>query len=276
MFRTHHIPSRAGHPTPLLYTDRPLDPCARNFAAPDPMWSITSIAALDRIPPRIRATLTRVPVYQPLRNPILDTIDLDDLHPEHPLRDPPVRKRKSRRLPPPQPDSVWYKWSTAGHFLGTDPTNWRTSPQDPGDRPREDKRKRSRDRSARRTTGTPILARDADGMTEQDWLAWRSTGQPQTPESEADLASLVAQQDAIFGRPVPPPPPSPPPRTSQGSLQFRGWRWRCPRCERLVNLLFYPLPRLTVLPIPRAIRRPRAPALARKKIHCEKCHRLRA
>ena len=33
----------------------------------------------------------------------------------------------------------WYKWSRSGHFLGTDPTNWRKSFQDLGERPRRDR-----------------------------------------------------------------------------------------------------------------------------------------
>jgi hypothetical protein len=41
----------------------------------------------------------------------------------------------------------------------------------------------------------------------------------------------------------------PPPSRAAGSLQFRGWRWLCPRCRRRVNLLFYPLPRLHLLNI---------------------------
>ena len=42
---------------------------------------------------------------------------------------------KSKRLPPPAPDHVWYKWSCSGHFLGDDPSNWRKSSNDLGERP---------------------------------------------------------------------------------------------------------------------------------------------
>ena len=109
VFRTHHIPSRSGKPTPLLYTDRPLDPSARSFASADPAWSATIASAGDRIPDGIEQTLTRVPIYQNTR-PFHVEQDSDDLHPEHPANDPP-RKRRSQKLPAPQPDDVWYKWS---------------------------------------------------------------------------------------------------------------------------------------------------------------------
>ena len=41
VFDVHHVKGlmgRRGRPVPLLYTPRPLDPSAKNFAEPDPAW----------------------------------------------------------------------------------------------------------------------------------------------------------------------------------------------------------------------------------------------
>ena len=73
----------------------------------------------------------------------------------------------------------------------------------------------------------------------------------------------------------------PKPSQSTGSLKFRGWAWLCPDCHRAVRVLYYPLPRLHLLPgkIPRLPRdemkqlnlpHPPPPHFA-----CQKCHRLR-
>src|SRR5205085_11379285 len=56
----------------------------------------------------------------------------ENLHPEI---EPGVSKAPSRAVPRPEPDAMaWYKWSMDGHFLGDDPSNWRTRPDDDGDR----------------------------------------------------------------------------------------------------------------------------------------------
>jgi DNA-binding CsgD family transcriptional regulator len=122
-FNTHHVPALNGHwgkPHPILYTRDPLDPGARQLRGPDPAWSTTSPFAFRRIPSRIRQTLTRVPLFVP-RGP--DYRDKTNLHPEHPDVDflAPSRKRRSQKLPPPEPDPVSYKWKD-GVFLGYD---WR-------------------------------------------------------------------------------------------------------------------------------------------------------
>ncbi|MEA2707434.1 MAG: hypothetical protein QOF78_35, partial [Phycisphaerales bacterium] len=133
IFRVRHVKGlagRRGRPVPLLYIDRPLDPAARNFAEPDPAWIWTATYLVGRIPADFAQTLTRVEHY---RSHVSRTRYAEHVHPE--ARDGSAPPRKRRYLPPPEPDPVWYKWSRSGHFLGDDPTNWRKSPQDLGERP---------------------------------------------------------------------------------------------------------------------------------------------
>ena len=153
LFDVHHVQGlmgRRGRPVPLLYAARPLDPSARNFAAPDRAWLWTASYLPGRIPHDFAQTLTRIECFR-AHVPRTRYADDETLHPE--LRDapaPPASAKRSRRLPPPEPDHVWYKWSTAGHFLGDDPSNWRKSPNDPGDRPpRWRTRRRSKPRPPR-------------------------------------------------------------------------------------------------------------------------------
>src|SRR5687767_6174200 len=146
VFRVRHIPllgGSRGKPVPLLYTDRPLDPAARLFAEADPVWNWTAKWLTDRIPacPELAegrsVTLTRVPHYRPHAPRRLYD---DRAHPEaHDVDGLDVLKRR-KRLPPPEPDPVWYKWSRETkdhepHFLGDDPSNWRKGPNDYGHRP---------------------------------------------------------------------------------------------------------------------------------------------
>jgi DNA-binding NarL/FixJ family response regulator len=82
-------------------------------------------------------TLTRVPFY---RGHVWKHAYDEDRHPE--LEPPP---RKSVRLPEPLVDPCcWYKYSLAGHYLGSDPSNWRKDFDDEGMRPRRDLPKRKR------------------------------------------------------------------------------------------------------------------------------------
>jgi DNA-binding CsgD family transcriptional regulator len=132
-FHVHHVKGLSGsrgRPVPVLYTDRPLDPSAKNFAEPDPAWLWTATYIVSRIPRDFAQTLTRIECH---RSHVARTRYAEHVHPE--ARDGVTPPRPKRLLPPPEPDHVWYKWSRSGHFLGDDPSNWRKSPNDPGDRP---------------------------------------------------------------------------------------------------------------------------------------------
>jgi DNA-binding CsgD family transcriptional regulator len=226
VFQTHHVRGLGGYrgkPRPLLYARGPLDPAARNFAPPDPVWSVTAINLIDRIPPDLEQLLRRVPHFKPT-GPNYN--DVRDLHPEHPAREPPPRRR-SRALPPPPPDYVWYKWK-GDEYVGYD---WRN----------------------------PIAA--ANHLAREQRLARIRERQRQRRREH------------------------PPPSKSQGSLQFRGWRWLCPQCNRKVNLLYLPLPPLALLlpPLRPAEGRGegppntggRDPTAMNQFFACEKCHRLK-
>jgi DNA-binding NarL/FixJ family response regulator len=137
VFNVRHIPGlagRRGRPVPLLFTDAALDPNAPLFAPPDRAWLGTADA--DRIPAGLHVTLTRIAHFRPhVSRHAFD----ENRHPEI---DPVPARRPSQKLPPPEPDIMaWYKWSRSGHFLGDDPTNWRNSPEDLGERPRRDRQR---------------------------------------------------------------------------------------------------------------------------------------
>ena len=139
IFRAHYIPPTAGRgrPVPLLYTDQSLDPCAQEFARHDRAWTWTTMELDERLPPDFAQTCTRVPYF---RAHVPRHYYDENAHPERDTRPP----RESRKLPPPPPDHVWYKWSRSGHYLGNDPTNWRKSFQDLGERPPRDKPRRGK------------------------------------------------------------------------------------------------------------------------------------
>ncbi len=156
-FATRHVAGlggAGGKPRPLLSTDRALDRAARSFALADRAWSDTAAHALGRIPRGLSVTLTRVPHMHSLAPPPIDR-DTRDLHPEHPLVDPPPRRYQSKRLPPPRKDYVWYKWK-GDDYVGYD---WRAqNPQIAGhhfkhqrelEQIRETKRKHRRDHPPR-------------------------------------------------------------------------------------------------------------------------------
>ncbi len=159
IFRTHHVKGlagRRGRPTPLLYTPQPLDPAARNFSLPDPAWACTAAGLADRLPEAFHVTLTRVPRQ---RTHVPRSRFSEHAHPET-VGD--IEKTNpTRRLPSPGPDPVWYKWSRptpdgVSHYLGDDPSNWRTSPQDPGQREARhlEKRRTKRKPAPSRSTGS--------------------------------------------------------------------------------------------------------------------------
>jgi hypothetical protein len=248
VFQTHHVAGLGGHwgkPRPLLYTRQPLDPAARGFASPDPVWAATARHLPGRIPRGIKAMLTRVPLLVPRTGSYFaDDPDDDDAHRaggpdgraakshKHPELDgnpPPHRERDGRILPPPRPDPGWHKWD-GETFLGHD----RTSP-----------------------------------------LAAANHADRQRRLVLTRAAAKRRRRENFYPGP-----------DGAGSLVFRGWRWQCPRCRRLVNLLFYPLPRMHLLPMPLEIPAlpgnsdDPAPAPALKPapkpgFACARCHRVR-
>lgn len=122
LFKTTHLPAldgRWGKPHPLLSCSLPLDPSIRGFVSADPLWSWTSTFLTSRIPADLPTqTLVRIPRYHDRTAAYRDT---DPLHPEHPLLDPQPAAPRSRALPKPRPDDVWYKWKD-GIYVGHD---WR-------------------------------------------------------------------------------------------------------------------------------------------------------
>ena len=101
----------------------------QRFANPDRGWLWTASWSLHRIPPDLRQTLhaqcdssvTRRPTRIPRRSPSR------------------ARHRTAARQvdPPagPEPDPVWYKWSTIRIIISADdPSNWRKGPDDLGER----------------------------------------------------------------------------------------------------------------------------------------------
>jgi hypothetical protein len=192
VFRTHYVSGLAGHHgklRPLLYTDKPLDPASRFFAVDDPAWAATARHLPGRIPPGIKATLTRIPTYRGTI-PAHRYQDID-LHPEHPSFDPP--KSKSKKLPKPPPDYVWYKWK-GDQYLGYD---WRAAQHNP--------------------------------LIRLNYL-------------RHEVAKLKVRRAAKARRKNKPKLTKP-----AGSLLFRGYKFLCPQCDRPVNMLYFPLPRVHLL-----------------------------
>jgi hypothetical protein len=124
-----NLGGRWGAPVPILASDDLLDPGARGWIAPDPIWGVSTCDLLERVPGDFSAELMRVPLY---RSHARKGEFEDSLHPE--VRNSP-RVQKRERLAPPPPDYVWYKWSKAGEFLGENPKYWRKSAEDPGKPP---------------------------------------------------------------------------------------------------------------------------------------------
>lgn len=65
MFNVHYVQNlggKWGHPVPVLYTDRPLDPCnGRGREYSDPAWGMLSRYVADHVPADLEQTLVRVP-----------------------------------------------------------------------------------------------------------------------------------------------------------------------------------------------------------------------
>lgn len=219
LFRTrYHLPTggHGGKLVPYLFTEKPLDPCAVNFAEPDPVWLRTTNLLGCYLPDGFHATLTRVPAFR-------SHVSRDRYNEfRHTEVDAVPKKSKSKALPPPPPDPFhWYKFSLVDdHFLGTDPANWRKNFQDPGDRPRRD-----------------LPPKDYSRRTPR--------------KSEAK---------------------------STGSLHFNGFRWRCPHCQKLKRVLYFPLKPFNLLGhaqprIAQCVDVLRGPAQG--TFACAQCHRVR-
>jgi hypothetical protein len=145
VLRTRHIPGRRG-PWPILYADRALDPNRPGLFAPDAIFSCLRHRLIEQIPADLEQIVVRVPLFRAM------TAGHRYAEHRHPELDG-SRRNASRRLPPPPPDTVWYKWSRSGHYLGDDPSNWRKSPQDLGERPPRNRRRRKRTPGKSRATG---------------------------------------------------------------------------------------------------------------------------
>lgn len=128
-----------GHPRPVLYAKGLLDPSVRGFAVADEAWSYTGRLCLSSVPDEFVQALVRVPIFHDVG--ARRYRDLSGLHPEHPDVDRDVTLRpvpKSKRLPPPPPDHVAYKWK-GDEFVGYD---WRAAEQYPLIRANYERRQR--------------------------------------------------------------------------------------------------------------------------------------
>jgi DNA-binding CsgD family transcriptional regulator len=138
--------------------------------------------------------------------------------------------RKSKRLPPPPPDPVAYKWK-GDEFVGYD---WRAAKTYPLIRENYERHQRK-------------------------------------------LAIARAAKKARYAR-------KPPPSRAGGSVEFRGWRWLCPRCGRAVQVVFWPMTRANLAVVYPADREELRRAGARAQVPwptasmglaCARCHRVR-
>jgi DNA-binding NarL/FixJ family response regulator len=108
-FSTHHVPGlsgKHGRPIPILRHPALLDPAARSpTAAPDPHFPSIWNYRTPILPNNFSQSLICIPFYRPVTF----------LNPHY------VSDRPSRKLPPPVPDYVWYKWK-GDEYIGYD---WR-------------------------------------------------------------------------------------------------------------------------------------------------------
>src|SRR5207249_2325024 len=84
---------KRGRPIPILYTPRPLDPQSDNLDMPHPLWGNIWEYRYPILPRDFAQEIKRVPIYKRAPGPKWD-----------------VSPYPSRKLPPPPPDYVWYKW----------------------------------------------------------------------------------------------------------------------------------------------------------------------
>src|SRR5439155_4103932 len=109
--------------------------------------------------------VTRVPVYYDRTRQFRDK---SDLHPEHPDVDPPPRyAKKTYKLPPPEPDPVWYKWK-GDQFIGYD---WRWAQTNPRVRENYERHERQKMLARRRSKDRP--RRPGKGRGSMELRGWR-------------------------------------------------------------------------------------------------------
>jgi DNA-binding CsgD family transcriptional regulator len=159
---------------PLLSSDKPLYPNAPLFASSAAEWGWTAQRVSERVPEEFEQTLVRIPSFFP--RGVMVTDDDECVWIKKSTRE---RRHCDRRLPPPEPDYVWYKWK-GEEYMGYD---------------------------------------------------WRRAGAKERYEREQDAREMKRARDKRRVRPG----------KSRGSLEFRGWRWLCPVCERAVKMLYLPL-----------------------------------
>jgi hypothetical protein len=174
-----------------LNVDSPLDGCRREWKQADKAWGWAARFQLDRVPADFVEELVRVPRF---RSVVSKHRYDGGGHPE--VEGAP--RRAGRRLGEAPPQAVdlacWYKWSLPndreplGHYLGDDPSNWRRSFKDRGNRPAKWKAK--------------------------PWKNWNR---------------------------------KPRPSVSKGSIQFNGFRWRCPVCGKECKTVYLPTPPVNLL-----------------------------
>jgi len=102
LFSTRYVPllgGKRGRPIPILYTPRPLDPQSDKLEMPHPLWGNIWEYRCPILPPNFAQEVKRVPIYKRAPGAKWD-----------------VSPYPSRKLPPPPPDYVWYKWKNGKYI----------------------------------------------------------------------------------------------------------------------------------------------------------------
>ena len=156
-------------PRPIICAEGWLDPSTHFCAAADPVWGWTGKIASWRVPEDLPAQeVERVPIYMDRTSRYADK---SGLHPEHPLVDPPERKRGTpHKLAPPPPDHVWYKWK-GDEYIGYD---WRSAETNPLIRENYERyqRKRAKQRESAkvRRRENPPASRAGGSIEFRGWM----------------------------------------------------------------------------------------------------------
>lgn len=106
-----HLLGRRGKAVPVLYCDRPLDPCARGLRNADPFWSWTATGLTNRLAEDFLQIVDRVPRF---RGATIRHQYAENVHPE--VYDS-ATDRPLLRMRPPPADYVSYKWRD-GEYVG--------------------------------------------------------------------------------------------------------------------------------------------------------------
>ena len=217
IIRSRYVPARKGKPIPVLSAPDELDPCAKLFVPADLAFDWTRTFLSHRVAPDFSQALTRVICY---RDHNRHYQDKSHLHPEDPRVDPPPR-RPFKRLPPPPPDYIQYKWK-GDQYIGYD---WKRAEKNPRIRINYERHERRKARQRAYNKAHPK------------------------------------------------------PSTSTGSLEFKGWLWLCPHCNKTCRTVYLPVPPVNLL-----ARHPTYPHLAKvvdipssklQGFACGRCHNVR-